>query len=153
MPRHAASVIHPFRTSGVNAPGYSRPPQQAAQARQQAPSGDLSVDLDNLGSDGAARIRAAQIEGVTGRQPFKVDPATPSAIIRLGKHKLRLPLGWQASMGRASDGSHVAFVLEPSEVLHVIVDRQGRLVELANLPVDVSDEFIRTMFKESPRYE
>lgn len=151
MPRHAASVIHPFRTSGVNQPGYSRPRQQAPQAPQQALSGDLSVDLDNLGSDGAARIRAAQIEGVTGRQPFKVDPATPCATIRLGKHRIRLPLGWQASTARAKDGSNVAFVLEPSETLHVLVDRQGRLIELGNLPVDLSDEFISKMFKESPR--
>lgn len=145
MPRHAASVIHPHRLSGHNPPGYSRAPQQTVQA----PSGDLSVDLGNLGSDGAARIRAAQIQGVTGRQPFRVDPATPCAIIRFGKHKIRLPLGWQASTARSQDGSHVAFVLEPSETLHVLVDLQGRLIELGNLPVDVSDEFIRTTFKEN----
>ena len=151
MPRHAASVIHPHRLSGHNPPGYSRPPQQAPQAPQQALSGDLSVDLGNLGSDGAARIRAAQIQGVAALPPFRVDPATPCAIIRLGKHKIRLPLGWQASTARSQDGSHVAFILEPSEALHVLVDRQGRLIELGNLPVDVSDEFIRTTFKENQR--
>lgn len=148
MPRHAASVIHPFRTSGVNKPGYSQRPQQAPQ---RAVSDDMSVDLANLGPDVSAHLAAAQEAGVVLVQPFRVDPATPCATVRAGRHKIRIPMGWEVRTSRSRLGSHIVFALEPNHTLHVLAEREGKLWEMSQLPQWIADDFIMSEFKDNPR--
>lgn len=146
MPRHAASVIHPYRMSGHNPR-----PQRAQVAPQQAPSGDMAVDLGNLGPDVSAHLAAAQEAGVTLVPPFKVDPATPCATVRAGRYKIRVPMGWEISTSRSRLGTWVVFALEPNYALHVLAEREGKLWEMANLPQTISDDFIASEFKDNPR--
>lgn len=153
MPRHAASVIHPFRTSGHN-PRPQRAqvaPQRAQVAPQQAPSGDMAVDLGNLGPDATAHLAAAQEAGVVLVPPFRVDPATPAATVRAGRFKIRIPMGWQISTKRSRLGTWVVFALESNQNLHVLVERESKLWEMANLPQWIVDDFIASEFKDNPR--
>lgn len=151
MGRHPASKIGAWRTSGVNRPGYSRPPQQAPRAPQQALSGDMRIDLANLGPDASAHLAAAEEAGVTLVPPFKVDPATPCATVRAGKFKVRVPMGWQISTSKSGLGGWVVFVLEANQTLHVLAEREGRLWEMSHLPQWMSDDFITKEFKDNPR--
>ncbi|WP_144785490.1 hypothetical protein [Microbacterium sp. BH-3-3-3] len=144
------SKIHPFRTSGVNQPGYSRP-AQAQVARQQTFSGDMSVDLANLGPDATAHLAAAQEAGVTLVPPFRPDPATPCATVRAGRYKVRIPMGWEVSVSKSGLGGWVVFVLEANHTLHVLAEREGKLWEMSKLPQEMVDDFITSEFKENPR--
>jgi len=146
-----ARKIAPFAGSGRNTPGYSRPPQQVTAAPQQALSDDMRVDLGNLGPDASAHLAAAQAAGVVLVQPFRVDPATPCATVRAGRHRIRVPMGWQISVSKSRLGSHVVFVLESNYTLHVLAEREGRLWEMSKLPQEIVDDFTGQVFKENPR--
>ncbi|MFF7683878.1 hypothetical protein ACFZA2_14090 [Microbacterium sp. NPDC007973] len=151
MGRHPASKIGAWRTSGVNRPGYSRPPQQANAAPQQVLRGDMRVDLANLGPDATAYLAAAEEAGVTLVPPFRPDPATPCATVRAGRFKIRLPLGWEASVSKSRLGGWVVFVLEPNHTLHVLAEREGKLWEMSKLPQWIADDFVSDKFQENPR--
>ncbi len=112
----------------------------------------MNVDLANLGPDASAHLAAAQAAGVTLVPPFRPDPATPCATVRAGRHRVRVPMGWEASVSKSGLGGWVVFVLEANgQDLHVLVERAGRLWELSNLPTEIIDDFISTTFKENPR--
>lgn len=153
MGRHPASKIHPWRGSGVNAPGYSRQPQQAPAAPQQAPQSPLDeypderVDMGKLARDRYVAMRAADAKGARLVAVAPVPAHVAGVIVYLGERAHRIPASWQIRTNTASNGMHMLFALDASDRLRVFTNASsGNLVELVDMPRDIVAEFHAAMF-------
>ncbi|MBP3978691.1 hypothetical protein [Microbacterium sp. BLY] len=93
----AARVIHPWRTSGTNAPGYSRPPQPAQQLAPQPSARPPAPSTASLRPQDAKTFSEALagLQRATRQQQIQlVAPqfrSTAGPWIRLGEHDIRIP--------------------------------------------------------------
>lgn len=134
MPTRAAKVIHPFRTSGHNAPGYSHStaPQDAPEQTE-----GLSVALGTGSPSKALRTRLDAADGITLGEPPRIDPATPAATVFFDGVPVRLPLGWSAAVANSAYGNTL-LLRELSGELHVLtVNDDGDVRELVGIPDDL----------------
>jgi hypothetical protein len=154
MGRHAASRIGAWRTSGVNRPGYSRPPappQPVPQAPQSPADewdfdADVTVDLGSLRDHSVIRRLAAKAtEAKWGPLP-SVFVGKPSVRIRVGGVPVVLPGTWELVVGRSSDGIETIYGLDQSGTLHLIMLRgDGEPAEMGDVPPEVL-EYLRDLY-------
>lgn len=143
--RHAR-VIHPFRTSGTNMPGYSRPPEQAPQLPE-APTSSRTPSAPSTAPrrPADARTPSEALAGLLGAaadaRPQLVNPrfrSTAGPWIRLGSNQTRVPTDVMVSTSRASDGRHIGVVayLDSSREagrVQILVDTVNGIRELVGL--------------------
>lgn len=147
------SKIHPYRTSGVNSPGYSRPPQQAPASPQTAPQAqtdeypDECIDMGKLARDRYAAVRAAEAKDARLVAVAPVPAHVAGVIVYLGERAHRIPASWQVRTSTASNGMHMMFCLDASDRMRVLTNASsGHLVELVDMPRDIVAEFRAAMF-------
>lgn len=152
----AGRVIHPFRTSGVNAPGYSRPAaQQAAQVPQQAAPqpqprpqpGTMKIGPGPLSPRAQAHLDSKDTRLV---DPPRVPASAPTTALYLDGEKVSVPSDWQIAFSSAK-GKDTMYALEPSGVLHILtLDGHGRLRELTGLSPELTHDILAWRF---PRFK
>lgn len=141
-----ARRIGPWRSSGLNQPGYSRPPQSAAE-----PSEDLAVSLGTSRAPQRVQRRLEAAQGLILGDPPRVDPATACATVHLDGEPFRVPLGWHVAFS-SRRGRDALYVLDDRRGFHVlIVDSEGQIRELQGLPADLSEDLRRAHFPRGPR--
>ncbi|REC97282.1 hypothetical protein DEU35_3047 [Microbacterium sp. AG157] len=142
--RHAARVIHPFRTSGVNSPGYSQRPQQAPVARQRHEDdwdydAPMTVDLGTPNARSLSHFLAAQATAARWAPVPSVSNGQPSVRVRVGGVPVVLP-AWEIFIGRSTTGVETAYGLDDSGVLHLVMLRgNGEPAEMVDVPDHVLD--------------
>lgn len=150
--RHAR-VIHPFRTSGTNAPGYSRPAVQQAP-QQPDPCDDLDGTTVSLGGSGTAERVREQVDAARGvylGDPPRVPAEAAVVPVYLDGHRVRVPVAWAISLS-SRQGRDVLHLLEPRGVLHVLlINSDGVLRELHGLPADLTRDLIALHFPGGTR--
>lgn len=139
MKQRHARVIHPFRSSGLNSPGYSRPvPQQSQPVPAQQPPAPRPAPRRPQD----ARTPAEALDGLLrAAQPKLVTPRftdTSGPWIRVGDGEVRVPRDVIVGTSRARDGRHVAVVahLDASEDagrVQVLVSSDRGVLELVGL--------------------
>lgn len=142
MGRHAASKIHPWRTSGVNAPGYSRPPQQAPQRASDDWDRDepMTVDLGTPSAHSSAHRLAAQATNVKWAPLPSIFVGTPSVRVRVGGVSVVLPGNWEIHTDRSSTGVEFAYCLDALGMLRLVgIRSDGEPGELIDVPFRVLD--------------
>lgn len=146
--RHPARVIHPWRTSGVNKPGYGTfpaRPQQASAAPQRHQDdwdydGPMTVDLGTPKALSLAHFLAAQATAARWASLPVIPNGQPSVRVRVGGVPVVLPGTWEIFIGRSTDGIETAYGLDDSGVLHlVMLRRDGTPAEMVDVPDHVLD--------------
>jgi len=138
-----ARTIHPFRSSGLNSPGYSRPaPQQSHPVPAAVPAQQPSAPRSAPKRPQDARTPAEALEGLLrAGQPKLVTPRftdTSGPWIRVGDDEVRVPRDVIVGTSRARDGRHVAVVayLDSSDSagkVQVLVSSDRGVLELVGL--------------------
>lgn len=136
----AARVIHPWRTSGTNAPGYSRPPQPA-----QAPQGDAddwdeprghTVSLGTQNVSQRVQARVAAMTGLSYVDPPRFPKSEPTTEVFIDGSRVKVPSAWRVSIS-SSRGRDALYVIDSTDTMHVLViDPAGQLRELSGIPED-----------------
>ncbi len=141
-----ASKIHPWRTSGVNRPGYSRPPAppQQASAAPHRLDDDWDYDAPTTVSLGkplslsqflAAQATAAKWGPPAGHLEWPALRARPC-----WRRPRRLPGSWEIFIARSTDGIETAYGLDDNGVLHLVMLRgDGTPAEMVDVPDQVLD--------------
>ncbi|WP_431072108.1 hypothetical protein [Microbacterium phyllosphaerae] len=145
--------IHPFRTSGVNEPGYSRPAQQPTQQPAREPERPKSHFLTIGHGHNAQRVQARldAATDVTLGDPPRIAAAHPAVTVHLDSVPFRLPLGWAFSAS-SPRGKDVLYALDDKRVLHVlIVDGNGDVREIQGMPADLIADLIAYRFPRRGR--
>ncbi|MDN3443734.1 hypothetical protein [Microbacterium sp. APC 3901] len=152
----AARTIHPFRTSGVNAPGYSRAaPQQAQQAPQQPqqPQQRAKPVVVTIGPGRPSARAQAHLDAVKDTRlvdPPRVPASATTTDVFIDGAKVSIPADWQIAFS-SHKGKDTLYALEPNGTLHVLtLDAQGRLRELAGLSPELIADLFRWRF---PRFK
>ena len=138
MKTRYAREIGPFRTSGVN-------PRPAPAV---APVGAEGVAVSLGGSSRSQRVQARvdAAPGVVLGDPPRVPAETAVVAVYLEGHRVGVPLDWGLSLSSAR-GRDALYLREPNGTLHVLViDADGRLRELLNLPDDLVQDLLRKHF-------
>lgn len=148
----AGRKIHPFRTSGVNSPGYSQPqqPAQAAPQPQQAPKpGTLSIGPGRPSARMQAHI--ASIENVTAGPPPRVPASTAMVKVMIDGSQVSVPADWALAF-TSKDNRDVLLAVDGANVLHMLVVRaDGQLAELQGLTDAFIDDVLRWKFPRIKR--
>lgn len=144
--RHAARIIHPWRTSGHNKPGYGTFPArpQQAPAAPQAPVDEYTderIDMGKLARDRYVAMRAAAAKGARLVAVAPVPAHVAGVVVYLGERAHRIPASWRVRTSTASNGMPMMFCLDASDRLRVLTNASsGSLVELVDLPRDIVAE-------------
>lgn len=157
--KHAGRVIHPFRTSGVNSPGYSRPAasQWSAQPPQAAPQPSAPHTAPNRPQDArtveegiAGLMRAAAGPPLHYRLP--TFPDTKGSWIRIGDHECRVPQNAIVSVQQTSNGRSFAVVAGTNThdgKLWILLDTANGIRELVGVPWPIRNDLRRQTFGQS----
>ena len=155
MGRHPASKIHAWRTSGVNAPGYSRPPappQPVPQAPQSPPDeyADERIDMAKLARDRYIAMRAAEAQDARLVAVAPVPDHVPGVLVYVGDVPHRIPAAWRVRVDRASDGGYMLFAIDAADRLRIMTNARTGLVELVDVPRDITAEIRADRFPGRP---
>lgn len=155
----AGRKIHPYRTSGRNEPGYSRAPQQPAQAPAPAPSARRRAparpeDARTVGEAGAGLLRAAKWSSLALVVPRFLDSSGPW--IRLGDHECRVPTQVAVRVIRARDGRHIAALAHTDQSatpgrVQILVSTANGVREMVGVPLDWLGEVRDVLFPRTRR--
>lgn len=144
--RHAR-VIAPFRSSGVNEPGYSRPQQQQPPAPPSAPSPvpQRPSDAKTLQDGAAGMLRSA------GRLAYVLPrfPDTRGSWVRVGAHQCRAPQNSLVSVIRARDGREFGVIAGTNAddgKIWILADTADGVRELVGLPPGALADIRRVVF-------
>ncbi|WEK62088.1 MAG: hypothetical protein P0Y60_04850 [Candidatus Microbacterium colombiense] len=141
--KHAATKIHPFRSSGTNSPGYSVPKQAVPQQPTTTPQ-----------RPSQARTLAEAADGMlaaAGRLHYRIPsfPDTRGSWLRVGAHQCRVPGNSVVTIKRASDGTPfglVAGTVALDGQFWILVDRPEGVREVVGLPESYLGDLRRSAF-------
>lgn len=155
--RHAARVIHPWRTSGVNKPGYGTFPArpQQAPAAPQAPVDEYTDEVIDMGAMSTSRnpaLRSLFVQGISLVAPPFTVKTIPAVELYVGGVPYRVPTSWRARVAKGKTNKEVLFLIDHGDRLHVITtNAKGELRELAGIPADIQAEMRNSMFPKVAR--
>lgn len=155
--RHAARVIHPWRTSGHNKPGYGTFPArpQQAPAAPQAPVDEYTDEVIDMGAMSMSRnpaVRSLFVQGISLVAPPFVVKTIPGVELSVGGVPYRVPTSWRARVAKGKTNKEVLFLIDHGDRLRVITtNAKGELRELAGIPADLQAEMRAAMFPKVAR--
>lgn len=144
-----ARVIHPFRRSGRNEPGYSQPKQQ--QPVQQATQQPAAAPVRRVapGNDVTAAYLAGRAKGTLTEPSIAAAPHEHGVTIRIDGHRHRIPEGVEVAFSHK--GRDIVYLLRPAHSVVVLVAVSGVGVrELKSVPRNVLSD-IRDEYFPEPR--
>jgi hypothetical protein len=149
MSSRAGRTIHPFRTSGTNQPGYSRPAQQPAAAQQAAVAPVRRAAPGNGIPPGYIASKAQNVAYV--EPTFCAAEHEHGVTIRINGHRHRIPEGVEMAFG-SSGGRDLVYLSRAAHSVVVLVAVDGVGVrELTGLPADVLTDLRIKHFPEAGR--
>lgn len=148
-----ARVIAPFRSSGVDEPGYSRPQEQGQQRAQQPPArSSASLAAPQRPKFSKALQDAADAGLRTAGKLAYVLPRfsdTKGSWVRVGAHQCRVPQNAIVSVIRSRDGREfgvVAGTHADDGKLQILADTADGVRELVGLPPGALADIRRVVF-------